>query len=87
MKRPSVLTVLLALLAAHATAQAAEAVHVDAAAAGDAGIAPFSAQFQADWKGITVGTSNIALEGGSRTRPLCVHLDHHGSRHLPSGLQ
>ncbi|MGO9949018.1 MAG: DUF3108 domain-containing protein [Steroidobacteraceae bacterium] len=62
MKRQSVLTVLLALLAAHATAQPAESVHVDAAAAGDAGISPFSAQFQADWKGITVGTSNIALK-------------------------
>jgi hypothetical protein len=64
MKKQSVLTVLLAL-AAHATAQAAEAVQADAAAAGDAGIAPFSAQFQADWKGITVGTSNIALKADS----------------------
>jgi hypothetical protein len=62
MKKQSVLTVLLALPAAHAAAQPAEAVHADAAAAGDAGIAPFSAQFQADWKGITVGTSNIALK-------------------------
>jgi hypothetical protein len=65
MKKQSVPTVLLALLAAHATAQPAEAVHADAAAAGDAGIAPFSAQFQADWKGITVGTSNIALKADS----------------------
>ena len=34
----------------------------DEAAAADSPIAPFSAQFQADWKGITVGTSNIALK-------------------------
>ncbi|HMD27972.1 MAG TPA: DUF3108 domain-containing protein [Steroidobacteraceae bacterium] len=58
MKKPSVLPVLLALLAPHANANA----DADADAAGDAGIAPFSAQFQADWKGITVGTSNIALK-------------------------
>jgi hypothetical protein len=61
MKRQSILTLLLALLAAHAAAQPADAVHAEAAA-GDAAIAPFSAQFQADWKGITVGTSNIALK-------------------------
>ena len=64
MKKQSVLTVLLAL-AAPASAQPAEAAQADAAAAGDAGIAPFSAQFQADWKGITVGTSNIALKADS----------------------
>jgi hypothetical protein len=64
MKKQSVLTVLLAL-AAHASAQPAEAPQADATAAGDAGIAPFSAQFQADWKGITVGTSNIALKADS----------------------
>ena len=64
MKKQSVLTVLLAL-AAPASAQPAEAAQADATAAGDAGIAPFSAQFQADWKGITVGTSNIALKADS----------------------
>lgn len=65
MKKQSVVTALLALLAAHATAQPADTVHADAAAAGDAAIAPFSAQFQADWNGITVGTSNIALKADS----------------------
>ena len=62
MKMQSILPLLLALLIARAAARPAEAVHADAAAAGDAVIAPFSAQFQADWKGITVGTSNIALK-------------------------
>jgi hypothetical protein len=48
---------MLAIVAAHSAAARA-----DTAAAVDAGIAPFSAQFLADWKGITVGTSNIALK-------------------------
>jgi hypothetical protein len=33
-----------------------------AAAADVAGVAPFAAQYQADWKGISVGTSEIRLE-------------------------
>jgi hypothetical protein len=35
---------------------------VAAQAPSDAGIAPFSAHYQADWKGISVGTSNIDLK-------------------------
>jgi hypothetical protein len=62
MKEHNLLTLLLALLTARAAAQPADAVPAAAAAAGNAAIAPFSAQFQADWKGITVGTSNIALK-------------------------
>lgn len=62
MKRRVILTLLLALLAARAVPRQAEAVQADASVAGDAPIAPFSAQFLADWKGISVGTSNIALK-------------------------
>jgi hypothetical protein len=57
--------VLLAI-ATHSAAQGAvahaAAAPADPAAAVEAGLAPFSAQFQADWKGISVGTSNIALK-------------------------
>ena len=35
-----------------------------ASAADDAGIAPFIARYQADWKGISVGTSDIKLTQG-----------------------
>jgi Protein of unknown function (DUF3108) len=66
MKTQAVSTVLLAIVAAQTiTGQIAAqdaAAHADTAAAVDAAIAPFSAQFQADWKGITVGTSNIELK-------------------------
>jgi hypothetical protein len=46
---------LLACASAHAAAQAPN----------DTGIAPFIAHYQADWKGISVGTSDIKLEQGS----------------------
>jgi hypothetical protein len=36
-----------------------------ASAADDAGIAPFIAHYQADWKGISVGTSDIKLTQGA----------------------
>jgi uncharacterized protein DUF3108 len=35
-----------------------------AQAASDSGVAPFSAHYQADWKGISVATSDIALKRG-----------------------
>jgi hypothetical protein len=66
MKTQAVSTVLLAIVAVQVSAQDAaahtDAAHPDAAATVAAGLAPFSAQFQADWKGITVGTSNIELK-------------------------
>jgi hypothetical protein len=66
LKTQGISTVLLAIVAAHGAAHTdtahAEAAHVDAAAAAESAIAPFSAQFQADWKGISVGTSSIALK-------------------------
>ena len=55
----TMLAIVAAFLAAHTDAAPAEA------AAAEAGIAPFAAQFQADWKGITVGTSNIELKPDS----------------------
>ena len=50
-----------------ASLAAFSAAHTDAAPAdaAEAGIAPFAAQYQADWKGITVGTSNIELKPDS----------------------
>jgi hypothetical protein len=48
------------LLAAAASAT----LSAPAAAADDAGIAPFIAHYQADWKGISVGTSDIKLTEG-----------------------
>jgi hypothetical protein len=51
----SIAASLLALLAPAVGAQAAD----------DAEIAPFIAHYQADWKGISVGTSDIQLEQGS----------------------
>jgi hypothetical protein len=58
--------VLLASVAIHSAVQGtvahADAAPADPAATAEAGLAPFSAQFQADWKGITVGSSNIALK-------------------------
>jgi len=67
MKTQALSTVLLAIVAvqvsaAQDTAAQIDAAHPDAATAVAAGLAPFSAQFQADWKGITVGTSNIELK-------------------------
>lgn len=47
---------LTSLVSAHAGAQTPPA---------DAGIAPFIAHYQADWKGISVGTSDIKLEQGT----------------------
>jgi Protein of unknown function (DUF3108) len=49
------------LLAAAASAT----LSAPAAAADDAGIAPFIAHYQADWKGISVGTSDIKLTQGA----------------------
>jgi len=63
MKSLIVLMAWLAILATQGLPGAA--AHADEAVPGDAPIAPFSAQFQADWKGITVGTSNIALKADS----------------------
>jgi hypothetical protein len=70
MKAPS--AALLLIMAASATAAStSDAAASDAAASGaaasaapaadDAGIAPFIAHYQADWKGISVGTSDIQL--------------------------
>jgi hypothetical protein len=38
------------------------ALGVQTSAGADAGIAPFSAHYQADWKGISVGTSDLELK-------------------------
>ena len=43
----------------------AAAANAAAEAPGDAGIAPFVAHYQADWKGISVGTSDIKLAQGA----------------------
>jgi len=55
MKGQRVIAALLGLIAAHAAA----------AQSASEPIAPFSAQYLADWKGISVGTSNIELKPGS----------------------
>jgi hypothetical protein len=54
---------LLLLIAAPATVLANRAAGA-ASVADDAGIAPFIAHYQADWKGISVGTSDIQLTQG-----------------------
>jgi hypothetical protein len=51
------------LLACAASANATEPVPVQTS--GDSGIAPFIARYQADWKGISVGTSDIQLTQGA----------------------
>jgi hypothetical protein len=51
----------LAFAAAQTTA-AAETPATPTAAASDAGIRPFSARYQADWKTINVGTSDLELK-------------------------
>jgi hypothetical protein len=55
--RPPSAALLLAIAASTLPAGAAAAVD-------DAGIAPFIAHYQADWKGISVGTSDIQLTRG-----------------------
>jgi hypothetical protein len=62
MKAPS--TVLLLTIAAFAATATANGAAGAAQAADDAGIAPFVAHYQADWKGISVGTSDIKLTQG-----------------------
>jgi Protein of unknown function (DUF3108) len=63
MKAPT--AALLLTIAASATTVLATGVAAAAAqAADDAGIAPFVAHYQADWKGISVGTSDIQLTQG-----------------------
>lgn len=54
-----------ALAAATLAAAFAGAADVDAGANVDAGIALFAAHYQADWRGIAVGTSNIELKTDS----------------------
>ena len=61
MKAPR--TVLLLTIAASVT-MAAHGAAGAAQAADEAGIAPFTAHYQADWKGISVGTSDIKLTQG-----------------------
>jgi hypothetical protein len=57
---------LLLTIAASATTLLANSVAAGAAqAADDAGIAPFTAHYQADWKGISIGTSDIQLAQGA----------------------
>ena len=64
MKAPT--TALLLSIAVSATTVLANAVAAGAApAADDAGIAPFIAHYQADWKGISVGTSDMQLTQGA----------------------
>jgi len=45
---------------------AAAAAGAQMPAAADAGVAPFSAHYQADWKSISVGTSDLELENDSQ---------------------
>ena len=61
MRTQSKLAASLAIVAVQTIAGPDAAAHADTAADVDTGIAPFSAQFQAEWRGITVGTSKIAL--------------------------
>jgi hypothetical protein len=56
-------TLLLTIAASAATVATNRATGA-ASAADDAGIAPFVARYQADWKGISVGTSDIRLTQG-----------------------
>jgi Protein of unknown function (DUF3108) len=61
MKAP--MAALLALAASTFSAATPAAEGASASPGADAaGLAPFSAQYQADWKGISVGTSEIRLE-------------------------
>jgi hypothetical protein len=57
--RPPAAALLLAIAVSTAALSAGAAPAVD-----DAGIAPFIAHYQADWKGISVGTSDIQLTRG-----------------------
>jgi uncharacterized protein DUF3108 len=61
MKAPIALQAIAASALAAATLVAAAPSHA-APAADAAGLAPFSAQYQADWKGISVGSSEMKLE-------------------------
>jgi Protein of unknown function (DUF3108) len=61
MKAPIALLAIAVAACAAATLGTAAPSHA-APAADAAGLAPFSAQYQADWKGISVGTSEIKLE-------------------------
>jgi Protein of unknown function (DUF3108) len=62
MKAPTAAFLALAASAAFAANTPAADAPAGAPAADAAGLAPFSAQYQADWKGISVGTSEIRLE-------------------------
>jgi hypothetical protein len=50
------------IIAAQAPAMADPAAAARTPAAADAGLAPFSAHYQADWKSINVGTSDLELK-------------------------
>jgi hypothetical protein len=54
----------LTLIVSISVAGAAGASAPAAPAGDDAGIAPFTAHYQADWKGISIGTSDIELTKG-----------------------
>jgi hypothetical protein len=62
MKAPVTLLAIAASATLAAVTLATAAVSRAAPADDAAGLAPFSAQYQADWKGISVGTSEIRLE-------------------------
>src|SRR5258708_4526291 len=59
MKAP--ITALLYIVTASATA-----AQGNGRAGDEAGIAPFAAHYQADWKGISIGTSDIQLSTGDQ---------------------
>jgi hypothetical protein len=66
MKAPMAALLAIAAVAAVTAAAVTAAAAPSAAPAGDAtGIAPFVAHYQADWKGISVGTSDIQLAQGT----------------------
>ena len=64
MNAPTAALLLIITASAATAAGAAQSAGV-AQSAEDAGIAPFIAHYQADWKGISIGTSDIQLTRGA----------------------
>jgi hypothetical protein len=58
----SIAAVTLGIMASAATGAPTQGAAGASASAADAGIAPFSAHYQADWKSISVGTSDLELK-------------------------
>jgi hypothetical protein len=58
----AIAAVTLGIMASAATGAPTQSAAGASASAADAGIAPFSAHYQADWKSISVGTSDLELK-------------------------